>query len=117
MDNKELGNLIRVERTRKEYSQDNMAAELGISTGAYSNIERGKTELTVRRLYQIADILKTNISSFLPEHRANEPASVYPNFSMMDEIMKELEKLRKEVNELRENQKTYPKLRLTRKGK
>ena len=117
MDNKELGNLIRVERTRKEYSQDNMAGELGISTGAYSNIERGKTELTVRRLYQIADILKTNISSFLPEYRANEPLPVYTNFSMMDEIMKELEKLRKEVNELRENQKTYPKLRSGRKGK
>lgn len=116
MDNKELGNLIRVERTRKEYSQDNMAAELGISTGAYSNIERGKTEITVRRLYQIAEILKTNISSFLPDFRANEPMGMYPNFSMMDEIVKELEKLRKEVNELREHQKAYPKLR-TRKVK
>lgn len=117
MDNKELGNLIRVERTRRELSQDNMAAELGISTGAYSNIERGKTELTVRRLYQIANILKANISSFLPEFRAHEPISLYPNLTMMEEIVKELEKLRKEVNELRDAQKTYPKLRSGRKGK
>lgn len=117
MDNKELGNLIRVERTRKEYSQDNMAAELGLSIGAYSNIERGKTELTVKRLYKIADILKTNISNFLPDYKANEPTPAYPNFSVIDEILNELEKLRKDISDLKESQKDYPKLRRETKRK
>ena len=48
--NKEIGNRIRVERVRKQMSQDNMATELSISIGAYSNIERGKVDITVNRL-------------------------------------------------------------------
>ena len=42
INNKEIGNLIRVERAKKEYSQEYMAPRLHISLGAYSNIERGK---------------------------------------------------------------------------
>lgn len=56
--NKVLGERIRIHRVSKSLSQENMANELDLSIGAYSNIERGKTELSVARMYRIAKILK-----------------------------------------------------------
>jgi transcriptional regulator with XRE-family HTH domain len=44
-------------RIEKKYSQEYVAHKLGISQKAYSKIEAGTTELTVRRLTQIAAIL------------------------------------------------------------
>lgn len=62
---KRLGNRIRVLRISRELSQENMADELKLSTGAYSNIERGVTDLTVTRLYRIAEILHANVIDLL----------------------------------------------------
>lgn len=42
-----------------------MADELNITVAAYSNIERGKAEVTVSRLYRIADILGVQITDLL----------------------------------------------------
>jgi len=38
-----------------------VAGKLGISQNAYSKIESGHTNFTVKRLYEIAHILETNI--------------------------------------------------------
>ncbi len=38
-----------------------MAGELDLSIGAYSNIERGVTDITLTRLNQIAEILEVSI--------------------------------------------------------
>lgn len=52
---------IRLQRLQRGFSQENMADLLGLSTTAYGDIERGKTELTLSRLNQIALVL--NLSS------------------------------------------------------
>ncbi|MNV83727.1 helix-turn-helix protein [compost metagenome] len=52
----------------KGYSQEYMAFRLNISQNAYSKLERGETELTVRRFYEIAEILEISIDSLLPEN-------------------------------------------------
>jgi len=52
-------------RKEKGLTYENMALELGISTPAYRKIEVGKTQLTVERLYQIADILQVKIAIIL----------------------------------------------------
>lgn len=59
---------IRVQRMIKGYSQEYMAFRLNISQNAYSKLERGETELTVRRFYEIAEILEISIDSLLPEN-------------------------------------------------
>ncbi len=51
---------IRLQRLQRGFSQENMADLLNLSTTAYGDIERGKTELTLSRLNQIATVL--NIS-------------------------------------------------------
>ena len=48
---------IRISRLEKDYNQEYMAEELGISQSAYSKIERGETEITVSQLRKIATAL------------------------------------------------------------
>ncbi|QHV99529.1 helix-turn-helix domain-containing protein [Spirosoma endbachense] len=48
---------IRLQRLQRGLSQENMADLLNLSTTAYGDIERGKTELTLSRLNQIASVL------------------------------------------------------------
>lgn len=59
---------IRVQRMIKGYSQEYMAFRLDISQNAYSKLERGETKLTVRRFYEIAEILEISIDNLLPEN-------------------------------------------------
>ena len=56
---------IRLARLAKNLSQQNMADELNITVAAYSNIERGVTDISVTRLYQIAGILELFIEDLL----------------------------------------------------
>lgn len=64
---KTIGYRIRKLREQKDYSQGNMAAELGITPGAYAKIERGETDPSVTRLIQIAGILEVDVASFFRE--------------------------------------------------
>ena len=52
-------------RHKKGYTMDNMAIELDITPAAYRKIETEETNLTVERLYKIAEILKEPVSSLL----------------------------------------------------
>jgi transcriptional regulator with XRE-family HTH domain len=52
-------------RKDKGLSYENMAHELNISTAAYRKIELGKTQLTVERLYQIAETLQVKVAILL----------------------------------------------------
>ena len=49
---------IRLERLKQNLSQQNMADELGITAAAYSNLERGVSDITVTRLFEVSRILK-----------------------------------------------------------
>jgi transcriptional regulator with XRE-family HTH domain len=44
-------------RELKNFTQEYMANQLGLSTRAYSKIETGETQLTINRLNEIAEIL------------------------------------------------------------
>jgi transcriptional regulator with XRE-family HTH domain len=47
-------------RELKNFTQEYMAQQLGLSTRAYSKIESGETQLTINRLNEIAAILKVD---------------------------------------------------------
>ena len=42
-----------------------MADELGLTVASYSNIERGVTDITITRLFEIARILQVKIENIL----------------------------------------------------
>lgn len=67
--NLNLGEKIRQKRVVKGYSQEYMAFELNISQNAYSKIEREETELSVKRLFRIAEILGISVFDLLPSSK------------------------------------------------
>ncbi|GAB4046320.1 helix-turn-helix domain-containing protein [Spirosoma litoris] len=58
---------IRLERLQRGLSQENMADLLNLSTTAYGDIERGKTDLTLSRLNQIASVLGVSLLTLLSD--------------------------------------------------
>jgi transcriptional regulator with XRE-family HTH domain len=58
---------IRAKRMELRYTQEYMAFKLEISQNAYSKIELGYTKLTVETLFNIADLLETDVTIFLLE--------------------------------------------------
>lgn len=59
-----LENIIKY-RKEKGYSQESMAHFLDIAQPTYYKIETGRTELSLRRLYQIASALSVGIEYLL----------------------------------------------------
>lgn len=81
---------IRQIRLIKGFSQENMADMLHISTTAYGDIERNKTELTISRATEIAKILEVSLVDLLD-------VELHPvNFSM-EKLQLENGKLKAEV--------------------
>ncbi|MEZ0485339.1 helix-turn-helix domain-containing protein [Fibrella aquatica] len=95
---------IRLARLQQGLSQENMADLLGLSTTAYGDIERGKTELTLSRLAQIADVLQTTVVDLIADSpTAFEPTVIAPNElerlrNTVEKQQLELDKLRLEVD-------------------
>ena len=58
---------IRLERLKQNLSQQNMADELGITAAAYSNLERGVSDITISRLFEVFRILKKTPQWFIDE--------------------------------------------------
>lgn len=55
---KEIIEKIIQERKKKKVSQKDIADKLGITQGAYSDMEKGKINFTAARLFQVCDILE-----------------------------------------------------------
>jgi transcriptional regulator with XRE-family HTH domain len=83
---------IRQLRLQRGYSQENLADALGLSTTAYGDLERGKTELTVSRLEQLADAFGTQVSHFFQDRT--------PEREQLNRLTLENEKLQAEVEKL-----------------
>lgn len=103
-----MGNRIRVLRVSRELSQENMAAELKLSIGAYSNIERGVTDISISRLYRIAEILNANVFDLLdPNHKVENVLQDTGNKygEEMERLREIVLDLQHEVEQLKKNRK------------
>lgn len=103
-----IGYRIRKLRESKDYSQQNMAMDLGITAGAYSKIETGKTDPSIGRIKQIAEILEVDISYFFQpqkEGKVEDPGKAYGFASKNDieELMSLIKGLKREVDHLKES--------------
>ncbi len=57
---------IIIKRVEKNLSQGYMASQLKITQGYYSKIENGKNEVSVKKLVEIAAILKVEPTELFP---------------------------------------------------
>jgi|GEM_PF-734895 len=62
-----IGEKIRIRRLTKGYSQEYMSYMLDISQAAYSKLERDETEMSIRRVYEIAEILEISPFELMPK--------------------------------------------------
>lgn len=67
--------IIRKVREQRNYTQEFVAKQMGISQNAYSKIENGYTQLTVRHIKDLSKILEVSIMELLRDdfeiHRPN----------------------------------------------
>ena len=61
----EIGNKIKKVRELRNFTQEYVAQELGITQESYSRIESNKASLTIQRLDKISDILQVNVFDLL----------------------------------------------------
>lgn len=80
---------IKLFRKEKGLSQENMANDLHISQGTYTNIENEVTSLSVKRLIEIAHLLDKDLVDFiLSEENDIRKSQSLPNHD--DDLVREL---------------------------
>jgi transcriptional regulator with XRE-family HTH domain len=113
---KKIGERIRRIRVMKDYTQSNVAEDLGMTTGAYAKIERGETDANVSRLLQIAQILEVHVCDFFEDSRSASAgreskgaSGEYASRTEVDQLSKSIQTLLREIEkmklELQENPK------------
>lgn len=67
-----IGHKIKLTRVQKQITQTDLAGALGISKAHLSNIETGKTVVTLENLYKISKALDCKITTFLEDESPKE---------------------------------------------
>jgi transcriptional regulator with XRE-family HTH domain len=62
-----IGNKIRQLREIKGLSQESIAVELGISQPSYARLEKKDERISITRLIELANVLKTSVSEIIEE--------------------------------------------------
>lgn len=114
----DVSDRIRILRLSKNLSQQNLADELNITVAAYSNLERGKADITITRLYKIAEIFGMEVSDLLlSKDVLRETSGSYGYASkkdlenltrMLKSYQKDLDQIRKEITLIRKEKSVGP---------
>lgn len=108
----QVGERIRAIRENKKLTQANMAEELGMTSSAYSKIERNSINIPLNRLFQIAEILEINIADLFEEKTPSSAKTITTcSFATKDDIKalsKSIDGLTKKIELMQ--RKTKPKL-------
>ena len=106
---------IKKRRVEKRLTQSDVALDLGITPGAYSKIESGPTEISVKKLAQIAAILEVNINYFFQEQRSThrlEDINKSYGFATkndIEELISIINKMKQEMASLKKSLQPPPK--------
>ncbi|MCC0727228.1 helix-turn-helix transcriptional regulator [Clostridioides sp. ZZV14-6045] len=71
MDYKALGKRIKIARIKKGITQESIANEIDITPSHLSNVETGKTKVSLPTLIDIANALSINVDSLLCDNILN----------------------------------------------
>lgn len=97
---KTLGDKIRYFRNLKNWSQEEMAEKLKLSLPAFSKIERNITDVSFKRLEQIAKVYGITVIELLSV--PNRPGEESDLKKLLTERDKEINRLQKKIIELLE---------------
>ena len=98
-----IGDIIRqIREEEKTLSEKHLAQSLGIKTNAYSNIENNITDISLTRLYEIADILGVS-PEYILRYRNESADNGFENNSPKDDgINIQMENALEKIKSLRE---------------
>jgi transcriptional regulator with XRE-family HTH domain len=104
------GTIIRKFRELRNYSQDYVAKEMGISQNAYSKIENNITQLTVSHVKQISRILEVSIMDLLKDDfEIHKPEMIQVESVTKESILQGLNRLQGKLEEKHpEKHEFYP---------
>jgi transcriptional regulator with XRE-family HTH domain len=71
MENKEISTKIRRYRESKDFTQEYMASQLGMTQNSYSRIEKEPESVPLKRLEEICKILEINLKDLLESKESN----------------------------------------------
>jgi transcriptional regulator with XRE-family HTH domain len=102
--NKRIGEQIRMIRLGKSMSLEAVSDELKISVSTLSNLERGETEMTVSRLFEMLNNYKFDILTFIQNLQSNTVVNNISSDSFninYQENDSKLNRLEDEINQLK----------------
>jgi transcriptional regulator with XRE-family HTH domain len=73
---RQVGQKIRAARKEIGLSQEGLAKAIGLKRPSMSNIEKGRQNILLHTLYDIAETLGTDTNALMPDRRAPEPVKV-----------------------------------------
>lgn len=106
--NKRIGEQLRMIRLSKNLSLEALSDELKISVSTLSNLERGETEMTVSRLYDLLAHFDYDILTFfqnLNESSINHLIASDQNRTVYASSTDILKRLEDEINQLKSEMK------------
>lgn len=84
-----IGATIRSKRRERDWSQELLAQQLGISRAALANIEAGRQRILVHQLYAFAEALDLKPDQLLPVARELTPVGDAMRMQMPDNLTAE----------------------------
>ena len=96
-----INDKVRMVRELRDWSQEEMAQKLGMSTNGYAKIERGEVRLNIPKLEQIAAVFGMNLLDLMAisdksiVYLVNENSTHSSNYyAALQDLVQELEKTR-----------------------
>ena len=84
---------IRIMQEMNQWTQEDIAEKLGMSTTGYAKIERGQTNVSVEKLKQIAQVFNINVAQLLDDDERFVICSIGDNHSNYNNYFSSNEKL------------------------
>lgn len=84
---KNLAERIRHFRMLKKLTQENMAEELKMSHAGYQMYESGRSNVSVKQLYRIAEILGVSVVELLGEEAPEKPPGECENCKCLQRVI------------------------------
>ena len=84
---------IKIMREMNQWTQEEVAEKLGMSTTGYAKIERGQTNVSVEKLKQIAQVFNLNVAQLLDDDERFVICSIGDNHSNYNNYFGTNEKL------------------------
>lgn len=86
--------IIRKVREQRNYTQEFVAKQMGISQNAYSKIENGYTQLTVKHIKDLSKILEVSIMELLrDDFEIHRPNNIQKESVNKDNLLMSLDKI------------------------